>query len=673
MPLRHVLAGLLLTGSLFAAEVRISDEAPLAPQIASQSPGQPITGASNGNGYLALWSTGWHEDPVQTFRPVVIDADGKASPAILPYITIYRTTENHPLLASDGLDYLAAWLDGTTLYSQRFRPDGSAYGEAQVVATLPKWYGSDDAPRLHALLWNGSRYALIAGVNHPKKPRAWILDRFGGIIRWLDTLFVPAPGITVGPWVLWAGTFNGRYTFIAGREDWSEAEKKYAARLTLNAFDEFGLRTDTPIAATLDNFRPDDGYFGAASDDRIVLFPPFAKRFVIIDTNGSVVSSGPIPELCNWFGENRTALWDGEQFVVACSDGVDLRAMRISPSGIVIDTPAVRVSKASLDLFQGGYSPPPMPLLVSGGASQLLIWKDRRQPGGVYSARTLHGAGAITESATPRALASYSGSQQLDVRIARGGGHRMAVWRDHAVNGESHALFDQTTCDIPSPCGILTPTGAIGPPAVVAGARGFLIVSRHLYLSDQLLSWFVGFDGRALDFRPTVLTNNGSTYLIDLPSAVWHQSKFVVSRGGSVGSNPADLAPLASWTVTENGFVESAETAPPAGSGNVMWSAPLSIGSDVRMVFATTSNYAQYPQQQLTFGFSEPGKSPWTFFAQDLEHGTATRGFAAAAAGPEQITLAWTGRSLMHLTQTTLDGTRLLRNVVVPGVQGVRE
>ena len=599
----------------------LGPEVPLSPRIELGPAAHvqlPISVASNGGDFVALWAT--YETvfggPLSLHLDR-IDTNGQAVPGAGATIALGALSAQ---LAATEDGYLLVYMVGTTIYAQRVGENAELLGEPRVVASelLPRALGR--------LVPNGNVFLqLVQSSERGGVTSAIVLDGNGAVVREL------AP---FGPSIVFAGVQNGEFVVI------DAVNEKYA----LHRFSLFGPRSDIPLAwSGQGNLR-----FAAGSPDRIFIVHSEAPgyRTRVIDGSGAVVSestSSPCP-----VADNRgiNAWWDGSQFVASCV-GIDgqLFATRHTEDGMKVGGAAVLSSTAGQT-----------PLFAGNGTTQMLVWADDRfSTEWDIVARAVAGTDSIAAGAEPR-LVSYSARAQRAVQIARAGRRRLAIWRD-----DTRTRFDSVLDGLT--VSVERTTVPSGRPAVIAGSRSFLTVWNDA-AKTQLLGRRIGFSGELLDPEPLALAtayNSRDT----TPATAFRAPLFVVAL-------PDDEVA----GVTEDGVTPAAHTiARPLGPSNYALLKPMFVGSDLRYAVAQFEGGLHYSPGIFPYWFRFSVGAP----GAALETGPMRSGSflgtdplrAAVAQGPGRLLWAWIEGDFSRriaVGLAPLHGTQALGGpVVVPG------
>lgn len=480
MLLRHI-AVLVLSSSVFAAEVRLGPETPVTPWIPTEPASYPQTYpaiASNGRDFLAIWRD--HREKSTTLRLYLSRLDGAGHP-VEPLGRRFREIHYNsvPHLASDGVDYLAAWQNprGWTVV-QRLDENGTPLAAEQ-------WIGQEwekTSPRV--LASNGSTYLLLT------RDAVFLLDRNGVVLdRAVSTMGV----LSLDAW-------NGRYRMI-GYE---------GGLLTLRTIDDHSGRL-----ASSDILLPDVPNVETAVflHNRILCVwtertgpESFIRVFMMLDGSGQIVKPASAVNLP--ISYMLRAETDGRELLLAAG----ARAVRMSAEGEVRDA-------EPLPLFTND----PWFRSASNGKTLVWIWSQHGSWSGLIDSGDIVSLAFRNFDELPpppaaNTLVAFSGRAQEHARVAQAGPHRMVVWRDST--GENiRGAIDGVEVTIGNFGGI---------PSVAAGKDSFLVAWYGFASSWRLLARRYAFDGTPLDAQPIVVASV-APFIDDDPGIATDGSSFVIS------------------------------------------------------------------------------------------------------------------------------------------------
>jgi PASTA domain-containing protein len=492
---------------------------------------------ADGGNYLVTWTSGGFPTDVYAARVTssgsVLDPDGIA-------VSTNSAEQSLPDVAFCGGNYFVVWNDERNatadIYGARVTPAGTVLDPSGIaVSTAP---GDEWAPKLAS---DGTEY-LVAWMNDPTGS-AWEVEgaRVACDGSVLDSSPITVSAAASSP--LTPAVGFGDSTFMVAWADQGSAGGAYAARVSTAGLvlDPNGIPISTSGAG-----HPSIAFDGAnylvgwersgASSSRLDLY---AAR---VDTSGGVLDleGRPIDRLAPsdqdkpvmaFDGTNYLAVWqdyragnsdiyagritqqgelldgtgipvavgagdeldaavtfDGENYVVVWEVDLlgqrDVFGARLSPSGALLDPSGIPISTRAGDEAT--------PTVASDGSTSIVIWADSRNavkfarhPGGppppppppppprwdLYGARIDHEGSVLDPDGAP---VSTRASDQRDPAISFDGASYLAVWGDGTYTAEdvygTRINPDGTVLD-PGGIAISTVFGAQGYPDV-ASAEG---------------------------------------------------------------------------------------------------------------------------------------------------------------------------------------------------------
>lgn len=550
--------------------------------------------------------------------------------------------QQHPAVASNGRDFLAAWIDGRTgggnnapLYATRIGTDGrpvDPFGTRLAVAARSPHIASAGDDYLIAFTANGSNVLHVDENGHPlgdvrrlsatRAPQAiasngasyllfespgvvgTILDRDGAPLTTIDATFGS---------VIWAGAFDGTYVVIdvpAGCDNGC----KGAPRLNVIGGSGSVLsRVSLPLVPLHNEYLE-----AVASRDRIAItsYSELTSNFLLTDYEGRVIRPlTPFPHPTNQSGVQ----WDGRDFLLI----YDLYARRMASNGELLGDP-----------FPLGST---MPSFASNGTKEMMVWS-----GGGFGnsydviARVADNFAALANAPQEANLLAYSPAAQNDVRVAG----NLAVWRDSngAISGTLNG----------SQIAIMPRNSYVSRPVVAMGKKNYLVAWLQWESFLQTSYWKVlgrriAFDGTILDATPLMLaTNLGNTS--DRPGVTYDGNAFVVT---------ATSHHLYVARVTDDGVVEERRVINILNAA-VLWATPVTTASRVLTVHAYTLFWLGCDGCPPVWSIGLDGN----LLIKDAGIGNVMR--VAAATDRDRVTLAWMTLEgsawTIHVAQLNADG-----------------
>ena len=527
--------------SLLFLSITAAAATPLAPVALTNAPyvQRPLDVASNGTGFLTAWfdtrSTLDIEQGNGSQALVVarLNADGTtALPAgrrLAPFVINAK-------LARNGAGYLLAWNDFGNLWTMLLDAGGAPTGDASRVA-------KNAAPL--ALANNGSNFLFLYADN--AGTHAAILAANGTVTH--DTTILG--DIESSPvWVL----PNGNYQFVAFKVQCMNVICSSAVWLTTvssaGAVTEeklFDLPRSTQIAAAYGNghvlvANKSDTQGGSVWEYR--LFDSSAAPL------HSAVQVAADPSYCYCQGGALSVGWDGSEFLMAWNSASDLRAVRVTSDGVLLDGAAPII----LDPAPGT-----VPVFASNGAMTAIVWGSDAVVTDVVS-RSVRSFDDL--AATKTNLVSQSAALERGVQLASGPNGPLAVWRARypnpaiaggIVGGAATTIAPANAFDLQSP-------------AAARGRDAFLVVWREQQInfydqdkSFRIMGRRVSFLGVPLEApfviasstlpfftsaSPTIaVASDGTNWLVAFPDDQLTLSGVRVSPDGAVlDSKPVTLS-----------------------------------------------------------------------------------------------------------------------------------
>jgi hypothetical protein len=531
-----------------------------------------------------------------------------------------------PAVASNGLDFLAVWVDGRSgdgnnlpLYATRLGIDGhpfEQFGTRLAGAAQSPHVASAGGDYLIAFTANGSNVLHVDENGHPlgdvrrlsatRVPQAiasnganyllfespgvigTILDRDGAPLTMIDATFGS---------VIWAGAYDGTYVVIdvpAGCDNGC----KGAPRLNvISGSGSVVSRVSLPFVPLHNEYLE-----AVASRDRIVItsHSDLTSNFLVTDYEGRVVRPlTPLPSSAYSSG----AQWDGRDFLLLYGPGdfAGVTARRMSPAGELLGDP----------FFFGSDTTS----FASNGTTQMMVWS-----GGGFGtsydviARGADNFEALASAPSDPILVTYSPAAQNDVRVAGG----LTVWRDSngaisgTLNGKQLAIMPRNSYNATNP-------------VIAMGKKNYLVAWRQRATFLQTYYWTVvgrriAFDGTVLDPTPLTLSNDMFNDSADRPGIAYDGNAFVVA---------ATSHHLYTGRVSEDGVVEERRTINMLNA-SVIWATPVATASRVLTIHAY-----KFLSTVPTWSIGVDGN----LLIQNA--GTGDVMHIAAATDHDRVTLAW--------------------------------
>ena len=321
--------------------------------------------AFDGTNYLVLWTDGYIDD--YDIRGARVSATGTVLDSDGISISSAGSDKLYPAVAFNGTNYFVAWEEGSYIcgscyvdvYGARVDPSGEVLDTPRIViSTVADCQGGP------AVASDGTDFLV-----------AWHDDRGGSLdIRGarisaegvvLDTAGI-AISIAAGYQMFPAIAFDGTNYFVV----WGDGRS--------GSWDIYGARV--------------------------------SPSGVVLDTAGIAISAAPGNQM------NPGVAFDGMNYLVVWEDGrsdfPDVYAARVSAGGIVLDAAGIAVSPAS--------GPKMSPAIAFDGTNYVLVWQDGRRSSDMYGARVSPSGVVLDTTGIAISRDSTSSGEQMAPAIASG-------------------------------------------------------------------------------------------------------------------------------------------------------------------------------------------------------------------------------------------------------------
>ncbi|HEX6177517.1 MAG TPA: hypothetical protein VF057_04105, partial [Thermoanaerobaculia bacterium] len=384
-----------------------------------------------------------------------------------PVLQAAPGSQSTPLIASDGRDFLAVWLDerlSYSIYATRLSRDGDVLDPLGI--RLPVSIGG-----IKDLLWTGSNYLLVSErtdlvrvgrdgrvLGTPTRlaaeattigsaasngtvtlvgyrvteaagapsVRAAVLDRDGAVIR---TLELPAEGrLFEAPLFAWNGE-----SFIAVWTTWGPRNETRVDAIRISADGSLLEETAVPLTTGyVQNIASDGAGFA------ILIRGPARQGLVHVSGDLRMVSDVDRMDIPN--GAESALAWNGSEYIVTWADyrGM-LRAVTVDGQRTL----------RSFDIAEASTGRNVRVDVAANGDSAFVVWDDIGLLGDVFNRYTSDVfLAAITNAVPgPRMLLSVSAAQQSWPSIASDGVGAVAVWLESSGVYLSRISADGTYLD----------------------------------------------------------------------------------------------------------------------------------------------------------------------------------------------------------------------------------
>ncbi|HEV2722529.1 MAG TPA: hypothetical protein VG323_21080, partial [Thermoanaerobaculia bacterium] len=398
--------------ALFFVSISVSAATPLAPVALTNAPYRqvPFDVASNGTDFVTIWSDERSSlDLSQEARPAALyasrlNADGSAA---APAGHRLAPLSYFAKLARNGAGYLVVWTDFAKTSAMPLDADGAPAAAPSVLANVGSPLG---------LASNGSSFLLVSTDNAGF--HTTILTPDGKVAQ---TVPLAHDRQISSIWVL----PNGSYQFAAFQVACTNVICASAAVLTTvsssGAVTEEKL-FDLPssvIAAAYGNGHVLVANLSTSQTGRVVEYRLFDAGTA---TRLATVQVAADASFCSCGDGSISAGWDGSEFLIGYQWTPDLRAVRVTSDGVLLDGIAPIVLDPA-----GGTAP----VFASNGATTVVVWGSGTLDSDVVS-RSVRSFDDL--AAAPVHLVSQSAALERRVQLAGGPNGPLAVWRARYPN-----------------------------------------------------------------------------------------------------------------------------------------------------------------------------------------------------------------------------------------------
>ena len=406
-----------------------------------------------------------------------------------------------PVVASDGANFLIAWVDGRKgtgdIYASRVTDAGTVLDAAGIPIAATQQ--EQQAP---ALTWGNGTY-LIAWQDQ----RAGTWDIYANRVH-SDGKVLDGDGFAVSlaarDQVAPAVAADGAGFFVAWQDGRTlPVAQIYGARVSVNgaALDPAGLLLAGAAAAQAAPAIAFDGtnYLVAWQDlrggrDWDLRGARVKPSGALLDVNGFAIAAPPGNQ------QAPSLAYDGAEFLIAWQDdrsgnSNDIYAGRVSPNATVLDPLGVPVTTAALEQT--------VPRIAFGGGVAEVVWQDLRNGSpSVYGARMRSDTRVLDPGGT---LYSTTANRQAAPATAFDGTRYLVVWQDFRGGGDLDVFGARVDAlgVVLDPLGIAInqdPGDQVDPSAAFDGTQ-FLVAwsSGSMTLADVAAARVRPSDGAVLD------------------------------------------------------------------------------------------------------------------------------------------------------------------------------
>ncbi|WP_257461379.1 HYR domain-containing protein [Archangium lipolyticum] len=460
----------------------ISPDTPV-PAPASGSESSPVV-AYGGGIYLVAWSfTTYTEYDIQATRVrasdgVVLDVSG---------ISLATATGNQlvPAVASNGSDFLVAWVDSPGFGSSSIRGARVRGSDGKVLDSASLGISTAASSRFSpAIASDGTNYFVVWDDTRSYS----YSDIYGTRVRASDGAVLDSSGIPISTATYGQSSpaiaFDGSKYLVVWSDSRSNSSSDiYGARVSAagTVLDTSGIPISTAansqgsptIAFAGGHFLVawDDYRNGSTSD--VYAARVRASDAVVLDPSGTPIATGSGSQGA------VSAATDGSQFLLVWqystgSSSYDVHGARVGVDGVVLDTPGAILFASATDYER-------VPAVAFDGSHFLVVWEGYQSSRyDIYGARVRPSDLTILD--TPGRMLSTQANAEGSPAVAGGRDSYLVVWQDtrdlngrYDVYGVRVRASDGTVLD-PAGIPIGTATNSQASPAVAFDGSNFLVV-----------------------------------------------------------------------------------------------------------------------------------------------------------------------------------------------------
>jgi hypothetical protein len=350
-----------------------------------------------------------------------------------------------PGIAFDGTNFLVPYFQGTDIFATRVTPQGVVLDSPSIAISV----GLNQAVAAPSVEFDGTNYLVVWVA-----VRSDVTELYGARVTPSGTVLDPG-GVqitTVGrPMVRMPGiAFDGANYLVAWRTHSNEIYATRVSQSVMNLDDPAGFQI-TSIGGAYYPAVAFDGtnYLIVWHDSRNVGtsgWDVYGARVTpqgnVLDSGGFVICDEPLHQ------EHVSVGFDGINYLVAWYDyrpnndqifGSAYGA-RVTPAGVVLDTPAFQIAKRSRGQYAG-------PKVVCGGDGCLVVWNTDYPNVGtkfrlsdVWGRRISQAGEILDQQGIPVATAF---GHQFGAIAAYGGGRYLVVWSESTARETNGAIYGQ--------------------------------------------------------------------------------------------------------------------------------------------------------------------------------------------------------------------------------------
>ncbi|UCG43968.1 MAG: hypothetical protein JSU73_04985 [candidate division WOR-3 bacterium] len=511
-------------GARFTPDGTVLDQASIAISVAPGPQTRPAV-AYDGTNYLAVWADRRGTDTSDIFAARITSAGRLLDPNGFAVSTA-AGFQGYPAVTFDGANYLVVWTDmrsgGADIYGARVTPDGAVVDTAGLALVATDAEQADPAVVFDGanvlLAWADTRDDILGDIYGARVTSEGIVLDSAGFVISAETNWQGSPGIAPGrdeALVVWHDRRVGNDVDVYGSRITRAGEVLEPSGIAISAiannqwFPQVAFDGTNYLVAWVDAAAHCNIFGGRVGTDGRLLDPHgfpissgeyeaspavtfdgthnavvwfdqhpgaadyniYAARVngdgVVLDPQNIVVSSAAVsqrrPETA-FDGTNFLAVWDEN-----CDVGRDIRGVRLTPEGVVLDSLGIRVS------LGGGTQS--APAVAYGRNDYLVVWEQGRNRNRDVRAARVTPAGVVLDSVS--ILISGRTMEQFAPAVASDGNDYLVAWQDWRSGG--YDIY----CARVSRSGVLLDTAGIGvctwdgwqiSPAVAYGGTSYLVL-----------------------------------------------------------------------------------------------------------------------------------------------------------------------------------------------------